>query len=129
MKNTISGYLLIMLMVVGVFKSLIPFVEYSLNQGYIVNQLCVNRNIPESGCKGKCYLKKKVSQILVPSVSSEIPSIPLKTVIPDLSKFLKLAKLEWNSLAVSAKHIFPKQFILYSCQLVLKIIKPPELNT
>ena len=128
MKNTISGYILIVLMVIGIFKSLIPFAEYSLNQEYIVNQLCVNRSVPELNCNGKCYLKRRVTQISVINISTESPSIPVEIVIPDLSKFLKHASLDWNSLSLPVIHRFPKQFIFYSYQFVLKLIEPPELS-
>lgn len=33
-----------------------------LNYNYIVKNLCENRNVPQSTCKGKCYVEKELAK-------------------------------------------------------------------
>lgn len=44
------------------FLPLLPYIEYYSFKQYIIENLCVNRDIPNSCCQGKCYLEKKVSE-------------------------------------------------------------------
>ncbi|MCH3881246.1 MULTISPECIES: hypothetical protein [Tenacibaculum] len=41
-------------------KPITPFVEYALNYSYIAKVLCINKDVPEMECNGKCYLMKKL---------------------------------------------------------------------
>jgi hypothetical protein len=40
----------------------LPLVNYAVNYDYIVKNLCENRNIPQSTCKGKCYVEKELAK-------------------------------------------------------------------
>lgn len=35
---------------------------YVNNKAYVSNELCVNKDVPESTCHGKCYLKKQLNK-------------------------------------------------------------------
>ena len=39
-----------------------PYVEYVINQDYIVEFLCINKKKPELGCHGKCHLVKGIKK-------------------------------------------------------------------
>jgi hypothetical protein len=39
-----------------------PYVEYVLNQDYIAEFLCVNKDKPELQCNGKCHLVKEIEK-------------------------------------------------------------------
>lgn len=43
----------------------VPYIEYQLNKKYIVEQLCVNRFVPETKCDGKCHIKKQIAALQV----------------------------------------------------------------
>ncbi|WP_294303693.1 hypothetical protein [uncultured Chryseobacterium sp.] len=43
-------------------RPVLPLINYAVNYEYIVKNLCENRNIAESTCKGKCYLEKELSK-------------------------------------------------------------------
>ena len=43
-------------------RPVLPLVNYAVNYEYIVKNLCENRNVPQSTCKGKCYLEKELSK-------------------------------------------------------------------
>jgi valyl-tRNA synthetase len=40
-------------------------INYAVNYDYIVKNLCENRNIPQSTCKGKCYVEKELAKTTV----------------------------------------------------------------
>jgi len=40
----------------------LPLINYAVNYDYIVKNLCENRNIPQSTCKGKCYVEKELAK-------------------------------------------------------------------
>ena len=39
-----------------------PYVEYVLNQDYIIEFLCINKDKPELQCNGKCHLVKELEK-------------------------------------------------------------------
>ncbi|EJL76206.1 hypothetical protein [Chryseobacterium populi] len=43
-------------------RPVLPLVNYAVNYDYIVKNLCENRNIPQSTCKGKCYVAKELAK-------------------------------------------------------------------
>lgn len=43
-------------------RPVLPLVNYAVNYNYIVKNLCENRNIPQSTCKGKCYVAKELAK-------------------------------------------------------------------
>jgi len=44
------------------FKPILPIVEYVVLYDYIKNELCVNKDMPELECNGKCHLKKELAK-------------------------------------------------------------------
>jgi len=39
-----------------------PYVEYFINQDYIAEFLCINKDKPKMQCNGKCYLVKEIEK-------------------------------------------------------------------
>jgi hypothetical protein len=56
------SYLLILLTLCSGFTKFYFYVGYELNKTYISTTLCENRDKSQLDCKGKCFLKKKISQ-------------------------------------------------------------------
>ena len=54
-----------------ILRPLVPVVEYAVNYDYIVKNLCENRNVPQSTCKGKCYVGKELAKTEKQSNSSQ----------------------------------------------------------
>ncbi|HYH56672.1 MAG TPA: hypothetical protein VD772_08680 [Anseongella sp.] len=50
------------------------FMGFKLNREYIAAVLCINRDIPESGCDGQCYLMKKLKQAQSDDQGTENPT-------------------------------------------------------
>ncbi len=60
MKQAVAIWLIITLGIQTFSKLVIEF-NFEINRSYIAKNLCINRDNPESTCKGKCYLKKKLA--------------------------------------------------------------------
>ncbi|TZF96223.1 hypothetical protein FW781_12375 [Chryseobacterium panacisoli] len=43
-------------------RPVLPLVNYAVNYDYIVKNLCENRSVPQSTCKGKCYVEKELAK-------------------------------------------------------------------
>jgi hypothetical protein len=39
-----------------------PYMEYMINKGYIEKHLCVQKDVPDNSCHGKCYLHKQIQK-------------------------------------------------------------------
>ena len=47
---------------IAMLKPIAPFVEYALNQEYIAEFLCINKDKPEMACGGKCHLMEQLKK-------------------------------------------------------------------
>ncbi len=63
-----------------ILAPLIPFADYFINKKYIEQNLCINRNNPNSHCHGTCHLKKEL-YLLYQSENGK-PQQDKKTVLP-----------------------------------------------
>ena len=43
-------------------KPIAPLVDYAVNYEYIVEVLCINKEVPETQCDGKCYLRSQLAE-------------------------------------------------------------------
>ncbi len=43
-------------------RPIMPLANYLVNQDYIAEFLCINKDKPELECNGKCYLKKQLKE-------------------------------------------------------------------
>jgi hypothetical protein len=50
------------IMICYVLRPVMPYMEYMINKGYIASHLCVQKDIPENSCHGKCYLHKQIEK-------------------------------------------------------------------
>lgn len=55
-------YLSLAAVIMQSFTAPLIFVSFELNRDYIASNLCINRELPESGCDGQCFLMKKLKQ-------------------------------------------------------------------
>jgi hypothetical protein len=56
------GSILFICVIAATFSKWLVIASFAFNQRYIANQLCVNRNNPNSTCKGHCYLGKQLNK-------------------------------------------------------------------
>ncbi len=38
-------------------------IDFKINQDFIAEELCINKDKPELGCKGKCYLSNQLNEV------------------------------------------------------------------
>lgn len=50
-------------MLIKVWVIPLLYLDFELRRGYIVANLCENRNRPELHCDGKCYLAKRIAAL------------------------------------------------------------------
>ncbi|SRR5690554_1246100 len=43
-------------------KPAVPVIDFVVNYGYIVAELCINRDRPELECNGTCYLQNELAE-------------------------------------------------------------------
>ena len=46
----------------GIFQNAVIFSVFKIKQNYIANNLCINKDAPESTCKGACFLNEKIEE-------------------------------------------------------------------
>jgi len=56
-------------------RPVLPLVNYAVNYDYIVKNLCENRAVPQSTCKGKCYVEKELAKTEKQSSTSQTVKI------------------------------------------------------
>ncbi|GAB1307479.1 hypothetical protein KH5_01620 [Urechidicola sp. KH5] len=103
-------------------QPVMPLIEYNLNKEYIVSVLCENRNKPELGCNGKCYIAKEISNSHNHQ-EHEIPAI-------DLSKY-PISIVELNNDSNNSFSLFFKHRYYYTLKNTQDyqevILKPPTV--
>ena len=52
----------IFLYMIAMLRPVQPYVEYVLNQDYIAEFLCINKDKPKLQCNGKCHLVKELEK-------------------------------------------------------------------
>lgn len=57
-----SAILFVFLYIIAMLRPIQPIVEYVLNQDYIAEFLCINKEKPELQCNGKCHLVKEIKK-------------------------------------------------------------------
>src|SRR3546814_21125853 len=62
LRRTIWLYLSLTAVILQSFAVPVVFMGFELNRDYISAELCVNWDMPESDCNGKCYLMKKLKK-------------------------------------------------------------------
>lgn len=61
MRRVLSAILFVLLLFQALY-SLTVVTYFYANRPYIASVLCENRDKPETGCKGKCYLNKQLNK-------------------------------------------------------------------
>ncbi len=49
------------------FQPFLPYLNYAVKKEYISEVLCVNRDTPESNCKGHCFLNRELKKAAGPT--------------------------------------------------------------
>ena len=101
------------------FRPFWPIVEYIVAYDYIVAELCENRDRPELGCDGTCYLSKQLALELQQDNQNPLKSNTAKQDIPQIFIFEDLPAFQFLFLSHTKsgkiyyhKNLHPSSFIL-----------------
>jgi len=102
-----------------------PYVEYVLNQDYIAEFLCINKEKPELQCNGNCHLVKEIEK--------QQESNPLTSLRVSLENypigFVNILKISlYDSLIVSSKNQNLHYQNLYCFRYNYTAFQPPDLT-
>lgn len=61
MKRVFYSYFLVFLILWPVWRTGLVYAWFKINQDYIAEELCINRDKPELSCAGKCILNSKLN--------------------------------------------------------------------
>lgn len=124
MKQLLT-YILILLIVLQPLSKIGIYIAFIINQQKIAQTLCVQKEIVNNCCQGRCYLKKQVQQAekqeqkQIPELlkgkselvyDSPIPQIEVKTVVYILQKTI----------------ILIYDACLYASSFTPNVFRPPE---
>ena len=101
-------------------RPLIPLIDYLINQDYVAEFLCINKDVPEMQCKGKCQLAKKIEE-QKQEKQKNLPRIQLEDYPIGIVELIKL-KSKIVSVTQSSFSFFEDN---YSFQSTTEIFRPP----
>jgi len=55
-------HFLVIIILLMLFRPVLPVVDYIINHDYIAKELCINRAKPQMHCNGKCQLMKALAK-------------------------------------------------------------------
>ena len=61
-KRKLRFFISIFIICTIALRPVLPLINYAVNYEYIVKNLCEKRSIPQSTCKGKCYVAKELAK-------------------------------------------------------------------
>lgn len=117
MKNTLSIFVGLLILLLSVQKTLV-FSFYELEKDYVISQLCINKDVPGSCCKGKCFIEKQTSEKEAEGIIINV----LKNIKEDL--FFSKTTTSQSTIVFTQKiHTIEHPILLSSYHN--KLIKPP----
>jgi len=114
------------LVLIAVFASLlvkpvIPYLEYLTRKNFIIENLCINREKPETTCNGKCHLKKQIQK--ESENSTKQPFRPLQEQ-NEITDYVIWGTVD-GEIQSQVRLIRPFHREIYSFQFSKKIFHPP----
>lgn len=103
-------------------RPVLPLVNYAVNYDYIVKNLCENRNVPQSTCKGKCYVSKELAKTEKQSNNSQVIKISVLDVFVSHDPLLFFHHKESDS---DAKALYSDYTINHTSEYFSRIFHPP----
>jgi len=55
---------------------MLPYIDYMLRKDFIIEKLCINKNVPEKQCNGKCHLEKQIKNNTEEADDISTPPLP-----------------------------------------------------
>lgn len=122
--HKLTATFFVFLYVLAMLRPVQPYVEYILNQDYIAEFLCINKDKPKLQCNGKCHLVKQIEKQQEEEPISSL-RISLENYPIGFVNICKIAPFKiFNNLK---KSIIDFYFELYHFDYNHNSFQPPEL--
>ena len=72
MKRVLTYFLIFSYSLISI-NAFVPLINYVINYSYIIDELCVERDLEVNSCNGSCQLKTQVSKNLETENESKTP--------------------------------------------------------
>lgn len=66
MRYKYYSILYLVIILLYLFRPLLPYIDYMINRDYITKNLCVEKDNPDNTCHGKCHLQEQLNKSSVP---------------------------------------------------------------
>ena len=119
MKYLISILLASTVLFASLQKTLV-FAFYEMEKEYVIEQLCINKDVPGSCCKGKCFIEKQTSEKEAEGIIINV----LKNIKEELYFDHYVYNHELNSIFNIQYH---NSSIVNTCSFHKSIFHPPSL--
>jgi len=119
-----TAILFVFLYIIAMLGPIQPLIEYALNQDYIAEFLCINKNKPELQCNGKCHLLKEIEKQQESNPLTSL-GISLENYPIGFVDILKISPFELFISSTENKNIFQKD--LYCFNYNFSAFQPPDL--
>lgn len=113
----------VFLYVIAMLRPVQPYVEYVLNQDYIAEFLCINKDKPKLQCQGKCHLMKQLEKQKENNPISSL-RISLENYPIGFVNILKIHPIQISSLTNQENLFYQK---LYRFKYNYSAFQPPDL--
>lgn len=110
---------LILAYLVVLARPVAPWVEYSFNKKTIAAEWCVQKEVVNNCCQGKCYLSTKIK-----ANNGATPNAPENNLHEDAETLYHLPKMQVESLA----KVSPRQVHALHSALMLGAAEPQPLT-
>jgi len=98
-SKKLKSYSLLLLYIIVAFNYIIPVLSHHIFKEYIINEVCVQREVIENKCQGNCHLQTQLTE-------SEEEKLPIKSnvryqtqndfvnIIPQIASLIIIEKQE-----------------------------------
>jgi len=114
----------IVLYILAMLRPVLPLFEYVINQDYIAEFLCVNKEKVALKCNGKCYLMQKISQ-QQENKKQNLPKIAIEDYPIGFVSIIKVTALKETNIL---SHPLPKYKNNYNFLYYNFNFHPPNLQ-
>ena len=87
MKSVIVSGILLLVMAAYLIIPVVPVIDYLINKDYIAKNLCINKDKPQSCCKGKCHMVKQL-QKTNPNPGNDTKDTNKRVQLKELNDFI-----------------------------------------
>lgn len=126
MIRRIFGILLILVSLFSTAGKLAVFTYYQLNKDYIAANLCVKKDVPDSCCKGSCFLEDSLQKVDSPEPDAEVPYPDLSNIKEQLVYQNAIINTHFKITLLPVGYL-PYGFARHELQFPTGIFHPPEI--